>query len=253
MRVDDHPLTNRRPRALPPRVLSADRRTEVDKGLAASPRALVDANDPAGHSHHLGRVGIAPWLRKPGRNSRFDLLPDAPRMLITAPSATEKQGLDLLQYPLHFQTDCPYSRKPLPSPPSVLSLLAMEQATVNQLTAAQLTESERRTIEQFAARLDNEMGTDLRALWLYGSRARGTAHPESDIDLLVIAEGGRDRYGRTAGDLSEEIAFAQGESPFNYSVHVHDPEWLRSRREIESFFIQEVDRDKIVLAGSALD
>jgi predicted nucleotidyltransferase len=129
----------------------------------------------------------------------------------------------------------------------------MEQATANQLTAAQLTESERRTVEHFAARLDSELGGDLRALWLYGSRARGTSHPESDVDLLVIANGGRERYGRIAGDLSEEAAIAEGESPFNYSVHVHDPEWLQGRRAIESFFIQEVDRDKIVLAGSALE
>jgi hypothetical protein len=71
--------------------------------------------------------------------------------------------------------------------------------------------------------------------------------------LLVIADGGRDRHQRTAWDLSEEIAFASGESPFSYSVQVHDRDWLRGRREIESFFIQEVDRDKIVLAGSALD
>jgi predicted nucleotidyltransferase len=129
----------------------------------------------------------------------------------------------------------------------------MEHATANRLTAAQLTESERRTVEHFASRLDGELGNDLRALWLYGSRARGSAHPESDVDLLVIAEGGRDRYGRLAGDLSEEAAIAEGESPFNYSVHVHDPEWLQGRRAIDSFFIQEVDRDKIVLAGSALD
>jgi len=129
----------------------------------------------------------------------------------------------------------------------------MEQATGDLLNAAQLTESERRAIERFASLLDDELGGDLRGLWLYGSRARGTAHPESDIDLLVIAEGGRDRYGRIAGDLSEEVAIAEGESPFNYSVHVHDPEWLQGRRAIDSFFIQEVDRDKIVLAGSALD
>lgn len=129
----------------------------------------------------------------------------------------------------------------------------MEHATADQLTTAQLTESERRVVEGFVSRLDNELGSDLRGLWLYGSRARGTRHPESDIDLLVIADGGRDRYGRIAGDLSEEAAIAEGESPFNYSVHVHDPEWLRGRRAIESFFIQEVDHDKIVLAGSGLD
>jgi predicted nucleotidyltransferase len=131
--------------------------------------------------------------------------------------------------------------------------MGMEQATANQLIAAQLTESERRTVKRFAARLDSELGSDLRALWLYGSRTRGTAHPESDVDLLVIADGGRERYGRIAGDLSEEVAIAEGESPFNYSVHVHDPEWLQGRRAIESFFIREVDDDKIVLAGSALD
>ncbi len=108
-------------------------------------------------------------------------------------------------------------------------------------------------VERLASRLSDVLGDDLRALWLYGSRARRTAHTASDVDLLVIAEGGRDRYGRTAGDLSEEIAIAEGESPFNYSVHVHDPEWLKRRREIESFFIREVDRDKIVVAGSALD
>lgn len=129
----------------------------------------------------------------------------------------------------------------------------MEQATADRLNVAQLTESERRTIERLVSRLDRALGSDLRALWLYGSRARRTAHPESDVDLLVIADGGRDRYGRIAGDLGEEAAIAEGESPFSFSVHVHDPKWLQERREIESFFIQEVDRDKIVLAGSALD
>lgn len=129
----------------------------------------------------------------------------------------------------------------------------MTSGSTDPLAAAQLTESERRTIRRFASRLGEALGDDLRALWLYGSRARREAHAESDIDLLVVAEGSRGRSRRIAATLSEEIALSEQESPFLYSVHVHDPEWLRERREIDSFFIQEVDRDKIVLVGSALE
>lgn len=124
----------------------------------------------------------------------------------------------------------------------------------DRLAAAALSEAERNTVRRFVALMDEAVGEDLRGLWLYGSRARGEApHQDSDVDLLVIAEGDRERQRRIAMDLSEAAAWAEGESPFTYSVHVFDLEWLRRRREIESFFIQEVDRDKVVLVGSALD
>jgi predicted nucleotidyltransferase len=128
------------------------------------------------------------------------------------------------------------------------------------LSAAALNERERRVIERLVVRLHAELGEDLLAVWLYGSRARGEADPSetdpdrrSDVDLLAIAAGDTRRNQRLALELSEEAALAEGESPFTYSVHVYDPGWLRGRREIDSFFIQEVDRDKLVLAGSALD
>ena len=121
------------------------------------------------------------------------------------------------------------------------------------LAAAALSPAEHRTVERIVDALQGELGEDLRAIWLYGSRARGErAHPDSDVDLMVIAEGGHERHSRRAMDLSAEAAYAEDESPFSYSIHVHDPEWLRGRRKIESFFIAEVDRDKLVLAGSGL-
>lgn len=61
------------------------------------------------------------------------------------------------------------------------------------MAAAELSERERETIRLFASRLEQALGDDLRALWLYGSRARGEAHEESDIDLLLIADGGSER------------------------------------------------------------
>lgn len=69
----------------------------------------------------------------------------------------------------------------------------------------------------------------------------------------MIADGGGSRYGRIAGDLSEEAAIAEAHSPFSFSVHTRDLEWLRGRRAIESFFTQEVDRDKVVLVGSGFE
>jgi predicted nucleotidyltransferase len=121
------------------------------------------------------------------------------------------------------------------------------------LSRASLSDAERRALERLVARLREELSDDLRGIWLYGSRARGEIpHPESDVDLMVLTEGGERRYGAKVNDLRYDIADAEGANPVYFSVYVHDLEWLRGRREIRSFFIQEVDRDKIVLAGSGL-
>ncbi len=130
----------------------------------------------------------------------------------------------------------------------------MVTRTDDTLAAAMLTAGERRVVERTVEALRSRLGDDLRAVWLYGSRARGErTHPDSDVDLLVIAEGDVRRNQRLASELSEAAALDERESPFTYAVHVYDPRWLRGRREIDSFFIGEVDRDKLVLAGSALE
>lgn len=124
----------------------------------------------------------------------------------------------------------------------------------NALAGASLSAPERRTVKRLVETLRVELDDDLEAVWLYGSRARGGPHhADSDVDLLVIAKGGHERHARTVMELSEAAAYAENESPFAYSVHVHDSGWLRRRREIESFFVAEVDRDKVVLAGGALE
>lgn len=128
------------------------------------------------------------------------------------------------------------------------------------LDAATLSDGERMVVERLVSSIEDELADDLRAVWLYGSRARGDAaidetDPDlkSDIDLMVIADGGKRRYDVKVHDLAYRIARDAGESPVWYSVFVFDSEWLQSRREIESFFIQNVDRDKLVLAGSGLE
>lgn len=134
-----------------------------------------------------------------------------------------------------------------------------QSQSTDALAAAALSASERRVVERLVGSLQDELADDLRAIWLYGSRARGDAtvgetDPDlrSDIDLMVIADGGKRRYDDKVQGLAYAAAAEAGESPVWYSVFVFDPEWLRGRRAIESFFIQNVDRDKLILVGDSL-
>ena len=61
--------------------------------------------------------------------------------------------------------------------------------------------------------------------------------------------GGQDAGARNA-DATANALGAQAVA-WSFSVHINTPAWLAQRREIESFFIAEVDRDKIALFGSA--
>lgn len=120
------------------------------------------------------------------------------------------------------------------------------------LAAASLSEAERRTLDRFVSLLEEEYGEDLRAVWLYGSRARGDAWEESDIDLLVVTtNGGED--GRRIRELRAQAAEAEGIYYGWVSVLAGSPGWVAERRAVEAFFIQEVNRDKIVLAGSEVE
>jgi len=132
----------------------------------------------------------------------------------------------------------------------------------NVVGEGSLTRRERRVVERLLDRMRRQWGGGLLAVWLYGSRARGEADLDetdpdlrSDVDLLAIVDPSIDTEaaGRWALPMVEGEADAAGDSPVYYSLRVFDTAWLRDRREIRSFFIQEVDRDKIVLWGQRLD
>jgi predicted nucleotidyltransferase len=129
------------------------------------------------------------------------------------------------------------------------------------LTGAALSGRERRVVERLVYRLHKELGEDLRAVWLYGSRARGEADPSeadpdrrSDVDLMAIVDPARDAAALSweLGPTLEAVVDAEGDSPVYYSLRIYDADRLRDRRHIRSFFFREVDRDKLVLYGSAL-
>src|SRR5690242_18016638 len=116
------------------------------------------------------------------------------------------------------------------------------------LADAALNQEERAVLERFVAAIAEEYGDELESVWLYGSRARGErTHDESDLDLLVITHEPRDDdalYGVVHRVLNE-----LGNPWVLLDARQRPRAWIEDRRAIRSFFLQDVDRDKIVLYG----
>jgi predicted nucleotidyltransferase len=123
------------------------------------------------------------------------------------------------------------------------------------LTQSSLLPDEQALIELFVAELEGSLEEELHAVWLFGSRARGEPpSEESDVDLLVLVDDASwDGRMRVRGLLDQAaVKLGLQALTWSFSVHVHSPIWLEQRRAIKSFFIAELDRDKITCAGSGV-
>ena len=129
----------------------------------------------------------------------------------------------------------------------------MAAVSVTTLATTSLSEGERRAAERFIELLKRELGDELIAVWLFGSRARGepSGGEDSDVDLLVVTERGKENEERI-----RDIARQMGEEDRSLAILsplIEDVEWLVERRAAEAFIVQEIDRDKVVLHGEPLD
>ncbi len=105
--------------------------------------------------------------------------------------------------------------------------------------------SVRDELERYLAFLRAHFGARLREVRLYGSYARGEAHEESDVDLLVLADGATPVDWRACVDCAADMHMLEG-LPM-VSPLVLPPEkwqaWLASERA----FPREVEREGIRL------
>lgn len=55
------------------------------------------------------------------------------------------------------------------------------------------------------------LGSGLREMWLFGSRARGDQRPDSDYDILVVADGNRAELRELVAAAENEILLKSGD------------------------------------------
>ena len=77
---------------------------------------------------------------------------------------------------------------------------------------------------------------------LFGSHARGTPTPDSDVDLLVLMK----RDGKTPHQQAAEV-YLKCRSPFPVDILVRTPGEFAQRQHMRDWFMREIAREGITL------
>lgn len=85
----------------------------------------------------------------------------------------------------------------------------------------------------------------LRAVYLFGSHARGDARPDSDVDLCIVAEGAA-RQLQTAQSFRREMRPIPDKPPF--TLVPITPHRLEEKKMIGDHFFRTVLQEGVLLA-----
>jgi len=103
---------------------------------------------------------------------------------------------------------------------------------------------ERMAVDDCVARLYRALGDELVSLWLFGSKARGDADPDSDIDLLVVTNA-------LDWDLRDTIQGIGAKCSLEYDVlfntHILDRARWDEEEHYRSTLWREIQRDGVSL------
>jgi len=113
-------------------------------------------------------------------------------------------------------------------------------ATVTQTQRVLTKQEEVKLLEEIVRRI--VMTAKPNKVILFGSRARGQTRPNSDFDLLVIAESTQPRYRRSAplyGVLSDIL--------LPMDILVYSPEEVREWSEVPQAFVTTAIREGKIL------
>lgn len=107
-----------------------------------------------------------------------------------------------------------------------------------------LSNEEQSWLDSFIRTIQQRFPDKIERVIVYGSKARGDAGPDSDLDVLVVLKD--DTVSRAGVRLiGYELALQTDVVP---SILVYTTQELEQRREHRSVFIEAVEREGVVVA-----
>ena len=107
-----------------------------------------------------------------------------------------------------------------------------------------------RLLSTLTEELHRQLGSDLWLLLLYGSRARGEAQPDSDVDLFVVlrraSEAAQEKVRQVAYEVMWEADFA-----YVFSLYLTDVHHYETLEQRGSSFLRNIQRGGKVLWEAA--
>jgi predicted nucleotidyltransferase len=107
-----------------------------------------------------------------------------------------------------------------------------------------LTAKERRAATEFVEKVRQRFDGQLIAAVLFGSRARGEAEPDSDMDVLVVMSSAGPEIRKEIRHLAVEVWL---EHDIYLSTRVWSQVHWRRLEELKTLFYQNIHRDGINL------
>ena len=102
----------------------------------------------------------------------------------------------------------------------------------------------RAALEEFRSWLEERFGARLNEIKLFGSRARGDAREDSDIDVLVAVDDLTSAEARSIAHRTGDLLTAHGVLVSAFAVSTAR---MRELRERERLIAREIDRDAVAL------
>jgi predicted nucleotidyltransferase len=107
-----------------------------------------------------------------------------------------------------------------------------------------LTEKERQVVIEFVQRVRQRFDGQVASVVLFGSRARGEAEPDSDMDVLVVMSSAGPEIRKEIRHLAVEVWLKHG---IYLSTRVWNRAHWRKLEELQTLLYRNIRRDGIDL------